>query len=163
MANDAISLYATYKFIKRLVTPFDQWEAYQLGIIDERGNIKIKARERNTLELKRGLPKFDLLVLKIKRLLEKVPGGRSRIASYAAALYLIKEDVNSYSDAELEEMDIDDDILKLMEDIANTTGSDVAGTGDDVVHWVKKKKRKGYKARNKLEAPKVNKAFEEIM
>ena len=163
MANDAISLYATYKFIKRLVTPFDQWEAYQLGIIDERGNIKIKARERNTLELKRGLPKFDLLVLKIKRLLEKVPGGRSRIASYAAALYLIKEDVNNYSTADLEDMDIDDDIIKLIEDIANTTGSDVVGTGDDVVHWVKKKKRKSYKERNKLESPKVNKAFEELI
>jgi hypothetical protein len=163
MANDVVSLYATYKFLKRLVTPFDQWEAYRLGIIDERGDIKIKAKDRNTLELKRGLPKFDLLVLKIKRLMEKVPGGRSRIASYAAALYLIKEDVSNYSATELESLDIDNDILKLMEDIANTTGSDVAGTGDDKVHWVKKKKRKGYKEGNKLEAPKVNKAFEEFV
>lgn len=163
MANDVVSLYATYRFLKRLVTPFEQWEAYQLGIIDERGNIKIKAKDRNTLELKRGLPKFDLLILKIKRLLEKVPGGRSRIASYAAALYLIKEDVTGYTVAELEDKNIDNDILQLMEDIANTTGSDVAGTGDDVVHWVKKKKRKSYKERNKLEAPKVNKAFEELI
>jgi len=29
--------------------------------------------------------------MKLKRLLEKVPGGKSRIGSYAAALYLIKE------------------------------------------------------------------------
>ena len=163
MANDVISLYATYKFLKRLTTPFEQWEAYQLGIIDENGNIKIKARDRKTVDLKRGLPKFDLLVLKIKKLLEKVPGGKSRIASYAAALYLIKEDINNYSDIELESKDVEQDFLQIMEDIANTTGSDVAGTGDDKVHWVKKKKRKGYKEGNKLEAPRVNKAFEEFV
>ena len=31
------------------------------------------------------------MIMKLKRLLEKIPGGKSRIGSYAAALYLIKE------------------------------------------------------------------------
>ena len=163
---DVLNLYATYSFLKRLVTPFEQWKAYELGIIDEKGNIVIKAQDRNTLELKRGLPKFDLLVLKLKKLLEKVPGGRSRLASYAAALYLIKEDVSQYTDIELEDLDITDNFMPIFEEvgIANATGSDVAGTGDDPVHWMKPKKdKKKYKDRNAAEAPKMNKAFEEYL
>ena len=34
---------------------------------------------------------FHRLVFNVKRLMAKAPGGSSRIASYAAALYLIKE------------------------------------------------------------------------
>ena len=40
------------------------------------------------------------MVFNIKRLLEKLPGGKSRLASYAAALFLIKEHVNEYHDSD---------------------------------------------------------------
>ena len=33
----AIDLFVTYRFIKLLVTPFKETEAYKLGIIDENG------------------------------------------------------------------------------------------------------------------------------
>ena len=36
--------------------------------------------------------RFIRLVFNVKKLIGKVPGGKTRIASYAAALYLIKED-----------------------------------------------------------------------
>ena len=36
----------------------------------------------------------------IKKLIEKVPGGKSRVASYAAALFLIKEHVKEYQDSD---------------------------------------------------------------
>jgi hypothetical protein len=160
---DVLNLYATYSFLKRLVTPFEQWKAYELGIIDESGNIIIKAKDRNTLELKRGLPKFDLLVLKLKKLLEKIPGGRSRLASYAAALYLIKEDTSQYTDVELEDMDITNEFMPIFEDVANATGPAVAGTGNDEVHWMHMKKKKKYRDKNSAEAPKMNKAFEEFI
>lgn len=85
-----IDLYMVYSFIKRLATPFSEWDAFKAGIIDEKGNILKKINQRSADE-KSNFTKFDLLVLKIKRLLEKIPGGNTRIASYAAALYLIKE------------------------------------------------------------------------
>ena len=49
MASGAFDLFLVYEFIKRLATPFKEWDAYDLGIIDERGNIikdKIMFRRR---------------------------------------------------------------------------------------------------------------------
>ena len=34
----AIDLFVTYRFIKLLVTPFKDTDAFKLGIIDEKGN-----------------------------------------------------------------------------------------------------------------------------
>lgn len=105
-----VDLFLVYQFIRRLATPFNEWEAYKLGIIDEKGNILKKrknlalARERNAFGV------FDLLVLNIKKLLAKVPGGSSRLASYAAALYLIRE-WNHFTDSSMLTEDITDDQL----------------------------------------------------
>ena len=86
-----VDLFLVYQFIKRLATPFKEWEAYKLGIIDEDGNQLKKRRELRTVKERDAWGKFDVLVSKLKKLLEKIPGGKSRIASYAAALWLIKE------------------------------------------------------------------------
>lgn len=86
-----VDLFLVYHFIKRLATPFDKWDAYELGIIDAEGNILKKSKDLRTVKERDAFGKFDLMILKIKRLLAKVPGGSSTIASYAAALYLIKE------------------------------------------------------------------------
>lgn len=110
-SSGAVSLFMVYQFLKRLVTPFNQWPAYIAGIIDEKGTIITKAKDRHTLDQKRSFSKFDLLVLKIKRLMEKVPGGKTKIASYAAALYLIKEDWKQYTIEEIES----DEYVKRME------------------------------------------------
>lgn len=87
-----IDLFFLYMFIKRLVTPFDKWKAYEEGIIDAEGNI-IKPPEvrKRTIKDREAFTKFDLMVLKLKKLLAKVPGGQTRFATYAAALWLIKE------------------------------------------------------------------------
>ena len=85
-----VDLFLVYQFIRRLVTPFNKWEAYELGIIDDKGNILRKKRDR-TPEERRKFGVFDIMILKLKKLLAKVPGGSSRLASYAAALWLIKE------------------------------------------------------------------------
>ena len=89
-----VDLYLVYEFIKRLATPFEEWEAYERGIIDEEGNILMGPRERRrNIKDRQAFGKFDLLVLKLKKLLEKIPGGQSRLGSYAAALWLVKEHV----------------------------------------------------------------------
>lgn len=86
-----VDLFLLYQFIKRLATPFKEWEAYKLGIIDEKGEILKGPKQRNTVRERDAFGKFDLLVLKLKKLLEKIPGGQTRLGSYAAALWLIKE------------------------------------------------------------------------
>jgi len=154
MAGKIADLILAYQFIKRLTTPFNKTNAYKLGIIDERGK-KIKSPE--TTEENNAYGYYDRMVFNLKKLLEKVPGGKSKFASYAAALFLIKE---SHSQTEFteEEMvqglyeamdEIDSntkqqkDFGKLFEDApANATGSAVAGTGDDEVHWKKPDARK---------------------
>tara|TARA_B100002019_G_scaffold172742_1_gene149297 strand:+ start:987 stop:1694 length:708 start_codon:yes stop_codon:yes gene_type:complete len=98
------NIYFVYQFIKKLVTPFDKTKAFELGIIDEKGRILKKRRDLKTSEEKEAYNLSDTLIWNIKKLLGKVPGGQSRIASYAAALFLIKEQSGDYkvTDEELE-------------------------------------------------------------
>jgi len=80
-----------YEFLKRLTTPFNRTKAFELGIIDENGTILKKRSTLRTSAEKNAFTMFDLLVRNLKRIIEKFPFGKSKIASYAAALFLIKE------------------------------------------------------------------------
>tara|TARA_R110002153_G_scaffold18411_1_gene64316 strand:- start:107 stop:691 length:585 start_codon:yes stop_codon:yes gene_type:complete len=86
-----VDLFLVYQFIKRLSTPFKEWDAYKLGIIDAAGKQLIKRKDFTKRDQKDAFGIFDIMIVKLKRLLEKIPGGKTRIGSYAAALYLIKE------------------------------------------------------------------------
>ena len=86
-----LDLFMIYQFIRRLVTPFSEWDAYKLGIIDERGKVLRKRRQLRRREERDAFGVFDVLVLNLKKLLERLPAGQTRIASYAAALWLIRE------------------------------------------------------------------------
>jgi len=86
-----LDLFMIYNFIRRLVTPFSEWDAYKLGIIDERGKVLRKRRQLRRKEERDAFGVFDVLVLNLKKLLERLPAGQTRIASYAAALWLIRE------------------------------------------------------------------------
>jgi len=80
----------TFRFLTLLVTPFENTKAYELGIIDEDGK-RIKTKRVETDDEKSSYTSFHRLVFNVKRIMAKAPGGSSRVASYAAALYLIKE------------------------------------------------------------------------
>lgn len=90
LASRAGDLYYSFRFVKLLTTPWEETDAYKLGIIDEKGK-RDKAVKLDNDEKKSAYTTFIRLVFNIKRLLEKVPGGRSTLASYAAALFLLKE------------------------------------------------------------------------
>lgn len=102
LATRAGDLFYTFRFIKMLTTPFNETDAYKLGIIDERGN-RIKSQPLNNAELKSAYTTFHRLVFNIKKLLEKIPMGKSKLASYAAALFLLKEKYD-ISDKNLEKI-----------------------------------------------------------
>lgn len=85
-----VDLYLVYSFIKRLVTPFNKWPAFAYGIIDARGTVlkdrrSLHGKERDSFGV------YDLMILNLKKALAKIPGGNTKLATYAAALWLIKE------------------------------------------------------------------------
>ena len=93
----AIDLFVTYRFLKILTTPFEKMEAYKLGIIDEKGNRIRKPKytkpavELATTELKNAYTILHKLVFNIKKIFSKIPGLRTKVGTYAAALYLLKD------------------------------------------------------------------------
>ena len=91
MATGVVDIFMVSQFLKRLATPFEKWDAFKEGIIDKEGNILKKKHQRGTLPEKAAFKIFDLMILKLKKLLGKVPLGKTKLASYAAALWLIKE------------------------------------------------------------------------
>ena len=147
-STSIVDIYQVYQFIRRLATPFTKWDAYKSGVIDAQGKVLISKRNR-TPEQHRSFKVFDVMILKLKRLLGKIPGGKSKIASYAAALWLVREYDESMSENDILQENINiqqymDEAIKRRfgEEIANVTGGAVVGTGDNPVHWSKKKKRK---------------------
>ena len=155
MASKVADLILVYQFLKRLTTPFNETPAFDLGIIDERGN-RIKSKDLKTTEEKNAYGYFDRLVFNVKKLLERLPGGKNRLASYAAALFLIKEshkpereyttkDLQEGFDSCMKELEKRTmiNLKDLVEDApSNSSGAAVAGTGDDSDTVVVKKKKK---------------------
>ena len=92
----AIDLFVTYRFIKLLVTPFEKTEAFKLGIIDKEGRRVTKKGTNVPTTL--GTPKeqdaytiLHKLIFNIKKIFGKVPGLRTKLGTYAAALFLLKD------------------------------------------------------------------------
>lgn len=79
-----------FRILRMLVTPFKETEAYKLGIIDESGNV-LKRISDMTSEQKDSYTMLHRMVFRLKKLLAKVPGGSTRLASFTAAYYLVKE------------------------------------------------------------------------
>jgi len=80
-----------FRILYMLVTSFDKTDAFKLGIIDADGNPLKKIKDLKTSEEKDAYDMLDRLVFSLKRLLGKVPGGKSKLASLAAAYWLVKE------------------------------------------------------------------------
>ena len=93
----AIDLFVTYRFLRLLTTPFEDTQAFKLGIIDANGNrimqkrIKKPVVELVTLEQKNSYTILHKLVFNIKKIFAKVPGLRTKVGTYAAALFLLKD------------------------------------------------------------------------
>jgi len=169
MATKFGDLILAYNFIKRLVTPFDETDAFKLGIIDENGK---KIKEPKSSEEELSYSAFNRLVFNIKKLIERVPGGKSKLASYAAALFLIRESQDTkehYTDEEImQALEENMDYLaqhdkktykKLFEDAPATSTAGVAGTGDDADTVPVKKKKQIEKDGRKKEMKAYLKAY----
>ena len=157
MAKGVVDLAAIYMFLKRLVTPFDQWDAYKTGLIDKNGKVIVDKADR-TPEQNKSFGYFDRLVANLKKLLGKIPGGKTRIASFAAALLLLREKNIDPDDIEyLEEclqhyMKEAEMLVEEGEGGPTNSTSMGPGMGDDPQAFPKKKKRKtNFITRNYIE------------
>lgn len=173
ITESAVNVLVLYQFLKLLTKPFEEWKAFKLGIIDKDGNSLRKRATLDTAEEKSSFDLFHLFVRNIKRLIEKFPGGKSKLATYLAGLFLLKEEKNAswYEDEDVAyeafmdfyESNEDDEALykelralvkkhypdcDLDEDApANAvgTGAHVAGLTEPVVRCPPGKKRKKFK------------------
>lgn len=84
----AADTFFALRFLRLLTMPWTKTGAYKEGIIDKDGKV---IKKPDTPKEKEVYNLFHKLVFNIKRLLNKLPFGKSTIASYAAGLFLIKE------------------------------------------------------------------------
>lgn len=87
MISIADTFYA-FRFLRLLTTPWKKMGAYKVGLIDAHGSL---IRSPQTPEEKSKFTLFHRLVFNIKRLMNKIPLGKSTLASYIAALWLLQE------------------------------------------------------------------------
>lgn len=126
----AVDLYLVYEFIKRLSTPFEETEAYKLGIINDEGKV---IKSPRTSEEKNALTPFDKLIFNLKKLLKKVTGIERRISTFAAALFLLREyeERNNKSFiTESEFINFYNDNKYLVESILEDVPTNAVGTGN---------------------------------
>lgn len=85
-----VDIFLTYQFIKKLNTPFRDWAAFKTGVIDDKGNVLVAPEKRNA-EQTSSFGYYDVMILNLKKLLAKIPGGQTPAGTGIATLYLLKE------------------------------------------------------------------------
>ena len=147
-----------YRFIKGLITPFKKTDAYNLGIIDDEGNILKKMKDLETQAEKKAYTGFNRMIWNLKKLIRKIPIiGKSAITSWAAAAYLFlkegstEDELYDYRKHTFLKF-VYEDLQKLSEDAPTTSvaSGNIAGVkpSDLANPPVSKKKQKKYKKQN---------------
>ena len=137
----AIDLFVTYRFIKLLVTPFEKTDAYKLGVIDEKGNRimpapvggvrQTKPDTLGTTAEKNAYTILHKLIFNIKKIFSKVPGLRTKVGTYAAALFLLKDTFKeSVDDPDMFEKEFMKYLKEEGHELDNTMSEEVVGFGD---------------------------------
>ncbi len=109
MATRIIDTLIVFRILKMLTTPFVKTQAYKFGFIDKNGkrithkpdpkNPAVKLENKpTTSDEKASLTPLHRLVFNLKKLIEKIPFGKSAFASYAVALALLKEETRLTED-----------------------------------------------------------------
>ena len=133
----AIDLFVTYRFLKLLTTPFEKQDAFKLGVIDKDGN-RIRqpkstkpAVELATSELKNAYTILHKLVFNVKKLFNKVPGLRTKVGTYAAALFLLKDTFKeSVDDPDVFEKEFMKYLKEEGVELDNSISEEVIGFGE---------------------------------
>ena len=129
----AIDLLITYRIIKLLVTPFEKQEAYKYGIIDKDGKVLRKTKDLKTAKEKDSYTVLHKFVFNLKRLINIIPGGKSKLGTYAAALGLLLKEQKDIKAIELERTLykhlVDNKLIAYEDDLKESVGFDFLPEG----------------------------------
>ena len=135
--GSAIDLFVSYRFLKLLTTEFKKTDAYKYGIIDDKGNRIRKEKstavavELTTSQLKNSYTILHKLVFNIKKLFQKVPGLRTKVGTYAAALFLLKDTFKeSVADPDMFEKELVKYLKENNIEFDNSISEEVIGFGE---------------------------------
>jgi|TARA_B000000609_G_scaffold108425_1_gene83579 hypothetical protein len=92
-AMNVVDTVIVFRILKMMTRKWEEMDAYKFGLIDDNGK-RIKSKKPKTSEEKNSFTLLHRLVFNLKRVLELLPFGRTRLASYAASLALLKEHFN---------------------------------------------------------------------
>ena len=92
-AMNVVDTVIVFRILKMMTRKWEEMDAYKFGLIDDNGK-RIKSKKPKTSEEKSSFTLLHRLVFNLKRVLELLPFGRTRLASYAASLALLKEHFN---------------------------------------------------------------------
>lgn len=95
MASRAFDTFLVYRIISTLVTDWDKQPAFEHGIIDKKGKLLRRSSSLKTKDERDSFTIFHRLIFNLKRLIEKIPGGSTKLGTYAAGLFLIKEEIDT--------------------------------------------------------------------
>jgi len=97
MASRIVDNMIALRLLYKLVTPFDNTDAFKLGIIDAHGKVLRPASSLKTDQEKDAYNYLDRLIFNIKRLVNKLPGGESKLKNLTAAYFMVREKVEGRS------------------------------------------------------------------
>jgi hypothetical protein len=80
-----------YRILSMMIKPFTDTAAYQLGIIDEKGNNLKKSSTLTTSKEKDAYTYLHRLVFNMKKIINRLPGGDSKLKNLVTAFFLVKE------------------------------------------------------------------------
>jgi hypothetical protein len=92
LVESLISTISVYMILKKLMSPWEDWDEYKLGIIDKEGNKKkhpITSKERESWDM------LTRLCWNLKKITSKFI-GKSKFAQYFSAAYLLKDSITPY-------------------------------------------------------------------
>ncbi len=92
-AMGVVDTVIVFRILKMLTRKWEEMDAFKFGLIDDNGK-RIKGVKPKGSEQKNSYTLLHRLVFNLKRVLELLPFGRTRLASYAASLALLKENFN---------------------------------------------------------------------
>jgi len=108
----------TYRILKILTTPFNETKAYKLGIIDDKGKELKKMRSLNSVVERDAYTILHRLIFRLKKIIETIPTEKKKTLSYAAALSLVKENIElTHEPIELESLLLERITQNLHEEI----------------------------------------------
>lgn len=129
-----VTSFTLAKFIKDITTPITSTKAYELGVVDAKGNLQ---RDPKTAQEKSAWTPYDQMVISVRKLFDRIPdpSTKARLSSFVAAIKLFSESFESVG-GDTEELQtgvfnylLEQEVI-TNEDIANVMGTgNIAGLG----------------------------------